>query len=368
MGILRLLLAIAVVLAHIQGCRYVMTGGATSVQCFYVISGFFIAMILTEKYNRPDDLRLFYSNRFLRIYPIYWAIFALTLAVNGAAQLFAHHSSFTIWIRNWLHMTAGTVVFLIASNLAVFTQDWGLFLGIGQNGLYWTGKAESLTPAVLSFQMIPPAWSLGLELMFYLMAPWLLRRTTPVLLLIWAVSLATRYIGGLHGLIHDPWSYRFFPFELALFLTGVLIYRLVYKNKWLLISRVRWTGLFCFPLVLLHPFFVSADSPFFAPRQVVFYAAFATFVPLLFQITKEMKWDRRIGELSFPLYLCHFLVVDAVDHFRQKIPSMTARVSLALGVSIALAALIGVLLDEPLNRFRQRRFRQQKSEGRYPKV
>jgi peptidoglycan/LPS O-acetylase OafA/YrhL len=341
-----------------------MSGGATSVQCFYIISGFFIAMILTEKYNRPEDLGLFYSNRFLRIYPVYWTVFALTLGVNGAVQLFTHHSAFTIWIRNWLHMTAGTSVFLIVSNLAVFGLDWAFFLGAGQHGLYLTHKAESLSPAVFSFQMITPAWSLGLELTFYLMAPWLLRRKTHILVSIWAASLAARYIGGLYGLIPDPWSYRFFPFELALFLTGVLIYRLVYKNERPFISRVRWTGLLCFPLVLLHPLFASAGSPFFALGQVIFYVAFATFVPLLFQMTKEIKWDRRIGEISFPLYLCHFLVVDAVDHFRRKIPSMTVRVSLALGVSIALAVVIGALLDEPLNRFRQRRFRQQRPVGR----
>src|SRR5215469_18101729 len=130
MGVLRLLLAIAVVLAHIQGCRYAMTGGVTSVQCFYIISGFFIAMILTEKYNRPEDVSLFYSNRFLRIYPVYWAVFVLTLGANGAAQLFTHHSAFTLWLINRARMTGDTAVFLIASNLAVFGQDLGLFLGI----------------------------------------------------------------------------------------------------------------------------------------------------------------------------------------------------------------------------------------------
>ncbi|SNS37665.1 hypothetical protein SAMN05421770_101721 [Granulicella rosea] len=59
MGTLRLLLAIAVILAHIPGVSYRATGGETSVQCFYIISGFFIAMILDRKYNKPGDLRLF---------------------------------------------------------------------------------------------------------------------------------------------------------------------------------------------------------------------------------------------------------------------------------------------------------------------
>jgi peptidoglycan/LPS O-acetylase OafA/YrhL len=340
-----------------------MTGGATSVQCFYIISGFFIAMILTEKYNQPEDVGLFYSNRFLRIYPVYWTVFALALALNGLAQLFTHHSAFTLWTRNQSQMTAGTTGFLIASNLAVFGQDFGFFLGIGQKGLYWTSVAERLSPTVSSFQMIPPAWSLGLELTFYLMAPWLIRKRTSILVLIWAASLFARYVGQLYGLINDPWSYRFFPFELALFLTGVLIYRLVYKNDQPLIRRLHWAGFLCFPLVLFHPLIASADSRFFVPGQVLFYFAFAASVPLLFHMTNGLKWDRRIGEISFPLYLCHFLVVDTVDHFREKIPSQAIRISLALGVSLALAVVVAVLLDQPLNRFRQQRFRRQKLAG-----
>ncbi|MDH6355821.1 peptidoglycan/LPS O-acetylase OafA/YrhL [Dysgonomonas sp. PH5-45] len=89
MGIIRLLLAISVVINHstaIFGCRLV--GGAVAVQAFYIISGFYMAMILTEKYVGKGSYKLFISNRFLRLYPIYWAI--LLVVILYSVSLVSH--------------------------------------------------------------------------------------------------------------------------------------------------------------------------------------------------------------------------------------------------------------------------------------
>ena len=74
MGILRVILAIAVVISHSEsflGLKF--TGGLVSVQIFFIISGFYMTMILDNKYVGKGSYRLFLSNRFLRLYPIYWA-------------------------------------------------------------------------------------------------------------------------------------------------------------------------------------------------------------------------------------------------------------------------------------------------------
>src|SRR5208337_4295200 len=80
MGLLRLLLAVSVVLVHTRGCfGFRPLAAAEAVQTFYMISGFYMAMILIEKYRGPDSYRLFLSNRFLRIYPIYWITVGLSM-------------------------------------------------------------------------------------------------------------------------------------------------------------------------------------------------------------------------------------------------------------------------------------------------
>src|SRR5450759_4624800 len=74
MGIIRVLLALSVVAAHFGGIwnlRFV--GGQVAVQSFYIISGFYMSLILNEKYvGKNKSYKLFITNRFLRLYPIYW--------------------------------------------------------------------------------------------------------------------------------------------------------------------------------------------------------------------------------------------------------------------------------------------------------
>jgi len=80
MGLLRLILAIAVVIAHtnsIFGLKF--TGGLVAVETFFIISGFYMSMILDRKYTGKGSYILFLSNRFLRLYPMFWVVLLLII-------------------------------------------------------------------------------------------------------------------------------------------------------------------------------------------------------------------------------------------------------------------------------------------------
>ena len=84
MGSFRLLLAATVMLGHFvpfypRHLPFLMYGSA-SVPAFYIVSGFLITLVLREKYQNRTGL--FYSNRALRIFPLYWAALAVFLLVN----------------------------------------------------------------------------------------------------------------------------------------------------------------------------------------------------------------------------------------------------------------------------------------------
>jgi len=85
MGTLRLLLAFAVVIGHsapIPGLP--LLGAGLAVKVFFVVSGLYMALILSEKYEaQPHGRWLFYSNRFLRIFPLYWVVLGLDMLVGG---------------------------------------------------------------------------------------------------------------------------------------------------------------------------------------------------------------------------------------------------------------------------------------------
>ena len=80
MGIFRLLLAFSVVVIHSNPEPTWFMDGKLAVRVFYIISGFYMTLILNEKYiGQNSSYKLFITNRLLRLYPIYWVILLLTL-------------------------------------------------------------------------------------------------------------------------------------------------------------------------------------------------------------------------------------------------------------------------------------------------
>ncbi len=90
MGVLRLCLALAVIIAHsgpIFGWTFTrLTGGLLAVQMSYVISGFYMALVLHRRYTGPGCYRRFVTNRLLRLYPSYAVVAVFTLVVCGAVS------------------------------------------------------------------------------------------------------------------------------------------------------------------------------------------------------------------------------------------------------------------------------------------
>src|ERR1017187_7738113 len=86
MGILRMLLAISVLASHLHGKSifgFRLIYGNLAVQCFFMISGFYMALVLNEKYTRRTDYIPFLLQRCLRLYPAYFFVLFLTLVVEG---------------------------------------------------------------------------------------------------------------------------------------------------------------------------------------------------------------------------------------------------------------------------------------------
>ena len=78
-----------------------------------------------------------------------------------------------------------------------------------------------------TFLLDPPAWTLGVELTFYLIAPFILRgRALKYLLAIIVVSFLIKAGLSVAKLNYDPWTYRFFPAELGFFILGSVAYKI----------------------------------------------------------------------------------------------------------------------------------------------
>lgn len=222
MGILRFILAISVVITHSSPVFGVsIVGGQMAVQSFYIISGFYMSLILNEKYKK-GSYKLFITNRFLRLYPIYWCVLILTViwcVIMYYSSNTLAENSLSVFINYFQNMDFTTVIFLIFINLFLFGQDIALFLGLNptSGGLFFTENFRNSNPQVHSFIFVPQAWTVGLELMFYLIAPFLVRRKIVTILILTAFTLCLKMFFYNSGFNHDPWTYRFFPTELLFF-------------------------------------------------------------------------------------------------------------------------------------------------------
>lgn len=353
MGLLRLFLALSVVLSHAGSFHgFVGVGGETAVQSFFMVSGFYMALILGTKYG-PDETLLFYKTRFIRIYGLYWPVLSLYVAAAGVVFLQNGAGPLASIIEQGF--SSLSFVLMAFANVFLIGLDALNFLQFSDGGIAFTANGVGNPNGLIEGTIVKPAWSLGPELTFYLLAPFLLRRSSRTLLAVIAASFVFRLVASGYGVVADPWSYRFFPFELAHFLLGAMAYRLYEKKKAeapnvldkALVGAV-FAGLLAYSFVAR----TGLEATYFEPANIAFLAVTFVALPSMFKLFRNVKWDRAIGELSYPVYLVHMLIVLVLD----KVPLLQANIALksivAVGVSIGAAWALERGVGYPVERLR----------------
>lgn len=367
MGIIRTLMALAVLFTHsgplfgLDALR--LTGGKIAVQTFYIISGFYMALVLHTKYDFRNSYFTFISNRYLRLLPAYMTVVVLTCSISSIFYLFKHVFiyPFDFWI-NIFNLSPFTFIFTVLSNIFFIGQDWMMFLCLNNTGDYSfsINFRDCALPAYYAL-LLPQAWTLGIEFTFYLLAPFIVRLKLLYIILIALCSLGLRCFLNLHyGLSYDPWNYRFFPCELSLFIFGVLSYKFY---SWLTSRNDKYLNReHCFymwvAVVMLIVFYqyLPSSKILSAPFQLFviepFYLLIAALLPFVFYISKDIKYDRILGELSYPIYISHFLVVNSLKEL--GIPVVTKHLGLlSIILAISLSVLLCIFIEIPIDNVRQ---------------
>ncbi|MDX2274832.1 MAG: acyltransferase [Hyphomonadaceae bacterium] len=356
MGLVRVTLALAVLLSHLPIMEFKFISGALAVQSFFIVSGFYMALVLEGKYK---DARLFYSNRLLRLFPTYFLcciLAALTTWVFMASPTASPEIFATIFSDP---LTAAIMVF---ENIFLVGQELLFWFTVGPDGALRI-DTDGVVPdetTLLGWQglLVPQSWSLSMELMFYALAPWLARAGWKWIAAIALLSIALRLAGAFLPIDYLLWQGRFFPTALFLFLLGML----AHKALPLAARLPRWTGWIVNALLLafliLHPMLQEALSIEPVRGRWIVYAVVAAAIPFVFATFKDFAWDRWIGDLSYPIYLTQLMTIGLVLTYE---PPFAAAVAI-LG-TIALSALVLVLVEHPLDRWRQQRVRRARPEA-----
>jgi peptidoglycan/LPS O-acetylase OafA/YrhL len=324
-GRFRLMLASIVVLHHLT--RFEM--GKMAVYAFFVLSGYWISQMYETKYMRASrPYAVFLASRFWRLAPVFLLVNALVIATSLACGLGAPS-----WPWSFHQL---------ASNLMMAG-----YASLGSTGL------------------LVPAWSLDVELQFYVAVPLLLLLCSgrsalaralfigacacgPVLLLAGvgrSGATVLPYLGFFAlGIMAAQWTWRPTASQAAVSIALVvvltlLVFALPGTRGVLLASRgpgaqIFWLNVPVNALLAL----LLAPAALWSVRQ------------------RSGQTDRTLGDLSYVVYLLHWELVILVTRYLAALPFLeraaaTAAAIVATGVS---AWLVWRFFDRPIDELRRR--------------
>jgi peptidoglycan/LPS O-acetylase OafA/YrhL len=314
LSLARFLLALEVVLFHVgvvvkPSPMLQSFGSLSMVACFFVISGYSIASSL----NRNPHA--FYLRRAIRIYP---------LSICGILYAFLmvhlfHPVSITGYVIGLPNPISFASVLLLLNGLVRRTPD-----------------------------MVAPYWSLGCEAVFYVVAPLIVRCSSSgrVAMILISLAIFVAFSMGIHG--HNFGDVQILAFTHISVFWIWLIGFVAFSTRWKTVTAVNFTAL---ALVL------------FITDGYKIVSGISTCVVLLIilnldRICVGRRWIpvfNYLGELSYPLYVLHFITVLLFVPFGRThglCLTTVACVGACLSVSIAAYHLI----DVPI---RKRRFHPQ---------
>lgn len=341
-GILRFVLALMVLSQHFCGdiapdfikkTVFPWAPGNVAVLAFFIMSGFIICE--AYHYNYQDRPIAYIKNRLLRIVPAYWAALIVSILIHLCILQYYGH------LANLDRQTIGASYFHANNIIRNFTA---IFLPLHTE--------ETLS----RYPFIPYAWALQVEMMFYFT--------------VFLVGYGYKFIKPYTNLPQTYW--------LALAGYAGIIAALITQAGWLP-NRFEYGSYFAFggalffflnghrkALFVLLPAFAQmiwhfrdySASDFnvvaaYRPGQFLLMAIILVGIVVLATAhIRHTQADKRFGELSYPLYLNHYVMVIVI--FNTVSRFSIGYMVLGLIGSLILTEIMFVAVEKPLIKVRQR--------------
>lgn len=293
MGWYRFFLAWLVVDSHYMGITPLLNGfnpGIWAVAGFFVITGY-----VMRGHASKLPAGEFYLDRFIRIYPLFAIFFALSFVV---AYFVAEKPAF------WLAETPDATALLL--NTLVFPIAFcnRILFGVGD--------------VIMPGSLMPQAWSLGVEVTFYLLLPLICAYRRSVLPLFW-VSLAL-FACSIVGIIPLGYGFNTLPANMWMFLLGYLLHDISEaQTRRMLIAGVLVGATWLIPDLRQSP-----------TNEVLSGALCAAWAVKHLAIARPLRGDAIAGSMSYSIFLCHFIPLWLFEGLKAQ-HVFSALVTLALG-------------------------------------
>lgn len=274
---------ILVVLFHLNFNAF--ANGFLGVDIFFVLSGFLMAVLYKQ-----GDVKGFYRRRATRLLPAYFATIIATVILSALITIASDHQQVvnqSIWAT------------FFSSNIGFWNQD-----------SYFSTKY---------FNPLLHLWSLGVELQFYLLVPflfWLYFRNRILFFIVFLISLLSCFA---MTYINSKTSFFLTPFRIWQLLAGSLIAFLM-TDKGSVRYEKPMLGLFALialgAVLAWYPINITAENIFYGhPGLATLLTTILMAMILAFGLPKTLsdshigKFFAKIGDWSYSIYLVHFPVI-----------------------------------------------------------
>ncbi|MGA7776184.1 MAG: acyltransferase [Paraburkholderia sp.] len=334
-GLFRLLLATVVVVYHYSSLAL----GHAAVYLFFALSGYWVYRMWEDKYRRTRNPYLtFVASRIWRLAPV----FLLCSAIASAIFLLLPS------------------IFPPPGHFPPVKPNWGMISSVILLGYHTS-----------TFHPLLPAWSLDIELQFYLLAPFVLvamkRRPVATLAVVIAGCVATAM----------AYSYTTLGSYLPFFLIGLLAAQypaFIFDKRCAIGSLIALSLLLA--TFLLVPDLRSAlivgahPGPLYTYNEALNVAVTLVSVPFVLSTVKNASGalDKLMADLSYSVYLFHW-IPDLIVSF--YFPELATKSHLVRGAYLGgvliftygVSLMITLLIDRPANEARARFVRARKVTG-----
>lgn len=318
MGAYRFILAVLVALYHVGFKAYGYNTGVVAVVSFFILSGYVMEALGSKYYLGLSRARLFYLDRLIRIYPQFFTYLVMTIVLVLVKK---PHEQF--FLNN---VTATNVVL----NFALFPL-----------GFY------DYIPGLSGCLFIPPAWTIGLELCFYVLVPFLV--TFKIQKKLYYLSLCVFISACIGQIPTEMYGYRLLPGTLFIFLCGCFIYNHRKENVPPVLVIVTWV----ISLVLF--FIVNSTTLYKVDYNKEVILGILVGLPAIWVLRRQGSnnsifnaIDELLGNLSYGVFLNHFFVKWTLDTYFNGVNFTMPSLSLFFCISITLSFATFRLAEAPL--------------------
>lgn len=316
MGLYRLVLAFMVMLSHAGIGLYEYNLGVVAVISFFILSGYVMSILIYGHYSQPSDIPDFYLDRATRLFPQFLFYMLATLLCVLFLQIdFPGADRITNlgWLFSFMMLPLGYY-------------------------MYWAD-------GVL---VMPQAWSLGLELSFYLVIPWLLISISRngVSRLAY-VSFAIFLLACSGGINTDHFGYRLLPGTIFMFLIGWFFYLSDAPSRQVIL-------IFLLSVVALF-LVVQNSSLYMLPYNKEVLVGLAVGICMVGMLSRMRfsRVDEFLGNLSYGVFLNHFLLIWLIKQSMGIDNLGIQEIFLLMALSGSAAAITFFLIERPFLKLRR---------------